>query len=160
MEIRQVCRDDAEAIAEIYAPIVCETTISFEEVPPDASEIAKRIASITATHPWLVAVDGSLIGYAYAKEFRARAAYRWSVECSVYVREGARGHGVGGALYCALFERLRSAEVHAVFTGIALPNDASIALHRSRGFEPVGIYREVGYKFDRWIDTSWWQRRL
>jgi len=161
MLIRPATSADAAPIAEIYAPIVRETAISFEEEPPDAAEMARRIDEVTATHPWLVADDGrDIAGYAYATALRSRAAYRRSTECTVYVHPEYRGRGIGARLYQSLFERLVADGFHAVFAGIALPNEASIALHRACRFEPVGIYREVGFKFGRWIDTSWWQRRL
>ena len=157
MDIRVATRADAAAIAAIYAPIVTDTTISFEELPPDEIEMARRINSQSPRHPWLVAVDSGVIGYAYASELRSRAAYRWSAESTVYVDGAQRDRGVGSLLYRALLERLKANDFHAVFAGIALPNDASIALHQAQGFEPVGVYREVGFKFGEWIDTSWWQ---
>ena len=160
MDIRVATRADAAAIAAIYAPIVTDTTISFEELPPDEIEMARRIEARSQRHPWLVAVDSGVVGYAYASELRSRAAYRWSAESTVYVDEAQRGRGVGSLLYRALLERLKANDFHAVFAGIALPNDASIGLHQSVGFQAVGVYREVGFKFGSWIDTSWWQRLL
>ncbi|HLJ84232.1 MAG TPA: arsinothricin resistance N-acetyltransferase ArsN1 family B [Candidatus Eremiobacteraceae bacterium] len=161
MEIRPVILDDAEQIAAIYAPIVEHTSISFEERAPSVSEMRERIRSNTITYPWLVATSGDdVLGYAYASAHMDRAGYRWSVNSSIYVREDARGRGTGKTLYAELFRLLEQRRFHAVFAGIALPNDASIALHRSLGFALVGIYREVGFKFGAWFDTSWWQRRL
>lgn len=161
MRIRLVQEGDAHAIAAIYAPIVERTHISFEERAPSAEEMRRRIASNGEKYPWLVAIDGdSMVGYAYASAHRSRAGYRWSVDSTVYVAEHARGQGVGTALYRELFERLRAQRFHNVFAGIALPNDASIALHRSLGFTHVGVYRRVGYKNGAWHDTSWWQLRL
>jgi L-amino acid N-acyltransferase YncA len=159
VSIRDVRLHDAAAIAEIYRPIVESTIISFEESAPDANEIAARIARTAADYPWLVAcLDGSVNGYAYAHRFRERAAYRHSVEVSVYVDEAARGRGVGRMLYETLLARLQDEGYHRAFAGIALPNDASVALHRSVGFELIGVYSESGRKFDRWIDVAWWQR--
>jgi phosphinothricin acetyltransferase len=161
VKIRAAVPADAAQIAEIYAPIVSSTFISFEESPPSAEEMRARIESGSATHPWLVACDESTIaGYAYASQHRTRAAYRWSVDVSAYVRETYRGRGVGRQLYGVLFPLLGALGFHRAFAGIALPNDASIALHRSCGFEPVGIYREVGFKLGAWRDTSWWQLAL
>ncbi len=162
MQIRPAKLEDAEQIAAIYAPIVEHTIISFEERAPSAAEMRDRIASYTKTHPWLVAVDGNdaILGYAYAAAHRERAGYRWSADASVYVREDARGRGVAKKLYSDLFALLGELEFHRVFAGIALPNDASVALHRSFGFTLVGTYREVGRKFGSWIDTTWWQRDL
>lgn len=161
MEIRPVILDDAEQIAAIYRPIVEHTAISFEERAPNAAEMRERIRSYTTTYPWLVAIsDDEVLGYAYAIAHMDRPGYRWSVNSSIYLREEARGRGTGKALYAELFRLLEQRRFHAVFAGIALPNEASTALHRSLGFTHVGIYREVGFKFGAWIDTSWWQRRL
>jgi len=162
MLIRAATTDDAPALSEIYRPIVANTTISFELKPPTAAEMKARILEIGARYPWLVAVEGTkAIGYAYASPHRRRAAYASSVDVSVYVAEAARGNGVGQALYGALFAALAQAGTfHRAFAGIALPNDASIALHKKLGFELVGVYREVGKKFGRWIDVSWWQRGI
>lgn len=160
-ELRPALSRDAEMIAAIYRPIVETTAISFEEVAPDAAEFSRRIAEITRTYPWLVAeIDGTVVGYAYASRHRERAGYRHSVDVSAYVAQSARGQGIGTALYGRLLRELREREFHAAFAGITLPNDASISLHRRAGFEPVGIYKEVGRKFDRWLDVSWWQRTL
>lgn len=159
--IRPVRSADAQEIAAIYRPIVEETTISFEELAPDAAEIARRIASISASHPWLVAQDdGGIAGYAYASRHRERSAYRYSVDVSVYVAQEARGRGVASALYKALFTRLRELEFHRAFAGIALPNEPSVTLHQRFGFTPVGIYSEVGLKFGRWLDVYWCQRSV
>lgn len=161
LHIRAVRSGDAERIADIYRPIVEETTISFEEVAPDGAEIARRIAAGSQSYPWLVAEhDGTVLGYAYASRHRERSAYRYSVDVSVYVAQGARGRGVAGALYQALFARLRDLEFHRAFAGIALPNEASLKLHERFGFAPVGIYKEVGRKFGRWLDVYWCQRSL
>ncbi|MDQ2680909.1 MAG: N-acetyltransferase family protein [Candidatus Eremiobacteraeota bacterium] len=161
MTIRPAGYGDAEQVTAIYAPIVLDTHTSFEEIPPTVNEMRERIRSYCATYPWLVAVDGDLVlGYAYACEHRARPGYRWSVDSSVYVAETGRGRGIGKALYLNLFERLRRQRFQNVFAGIALPNDASVALHRSVGFTQIGTYRRVGYKRGAWIDTAWWQLRI
>jgi L-amino acid N-acyltransferase YncA len=162
MHIRHVTPDDAAALAEIYRPIVENTTISFELEPPTAAEMRSRIGKLTPRYPWLVAENGSRVtGYAYASPHRTRAAYARSVDVSVYVADTARGKGVGRGLYGALFTQLaRTSAFHRAFAGIALPNEPSIALHRSFDFELVGVYREVGHKFGRWIDVAWWQRAL
>lgn len=160
--IRAVASDDAPAIAAIYRPIVENTTISFELEAPSAAEMRSRIVALTRGYPWLVGVDGGrIMGYAYASPHRTRAAYASSVDVSVYVGESGRRSGTGRALYGELFARLvRTGTFHRAFVGIALPNDASIAFHQRFGFEHVGVYREVGYKFGRWIDVSWWQRGI
>lgn len=159
--IRVAGTGDAPGIAEIYAPIVVETAISFEELPPSAAEIADRVAATLARYPWLVDDrDGRVAGYVYASRHRSRAAYRWSVDVTAYVHAAHRGRGVGGALYRALFRLLAAQGYHAAFAGITLPNDASVALHRAVGFEPIGVYREVGWKHGAWHDTAWYRRPL
>ena len=159
--IRLAVAGDASAVAAIYAPIVASTAISFEENAPAAGEMQARIETTLRRWPWLVYADrGAVLGYAYASAHRERAAYRWSVDATVYVAERARGRGVGRSLYLALFRILGEQRYHRVFAGIALPNDASVALHTSVGFTPVGVYREVGFKLGAWYDVSWWERPL
>jgi len=149
---------DGSAIAEIYAPIVRDTAISFETEPPGPNAMAQRIESITRFHPWLVAeLAERVVGYAYASEHRARAAYRWSTDVTAYVAVDMRGRSIGRALYERLIRVLRAQGFHGAFAGIALPNDASVALHEAVGFRSLGIYREVGFKLGRWRDVGWWQ---
>ncbi len=160
-EIRQATPGDAAAVAAIYAPIVEQTFISFEETAPDEAEMRERIARIGAGYPYLIAqYAGSVCGYAYGSQHRSRAAYRWSVDTSVYVAENFRGKGAGKALYAELLKQLTGRGFYNAFAGIGLPNDASVALHEFFGFELVGIYRNVGFKFGKWHDTAWWQRQL
>ena len=152
---------DADAIAAIYAPIVRDTFISFETEPPSASVMAERIAATERRYPWLVAtMGGAVTGYAYGSALRPRAAYQWSVEVTAYVAETARGKGVGRRLYGSLLAMLRAQGFHGAFAGIALPNDASVRLHEAVGFGPLGVYREVGFKFGAWRDVGWWRLTL
>jgi len=161
MNIRSATAADAAAILAIYAPIVRDTIISFETDIPSAAEIAHRIEATSKTHPYLVAeMGGAVVGYAYANEHRVRSAYRWSADVTVYVAASTRRSGVGRALYGRLLATLAQRQFHAAFAGIALPNPASVGLHEAMGFTPVGIYREVGFKFGRWHDVGWWQRLL
>jgi len=152
---------DADAIAAIYAPVVRETAISFETEPPTAETMAQRIAETLVTHPWLVAELGDeVVGYAYAGKHRERAAYRWSVDVSGYVREDVRRLGIGRALYEALITILRAQGFRSAFAGIALPNAASVSLHEAVGFKFLGVYKEVGFKHGRWHDVGWWRLGL
>jgi phosphinothricin acetyltransferase len=152
---------DAAACAAIYAPSVRDGVSSFEYLAPDAPEMARRITAIRAARPWLVAdLEGTIAGYAYASGHRDRAAYRWATDVSVYVSADHRRRGVGRALYVAMLQRLTDQGFRMACAGIALPNPASIALHESLGFTPVGTYRDIGFKHGRWWDVSWWQRTL
>lgn len=152
---------DAGAIAAIYAPIVRDTFISFETEPPSAEIMAERIDALERRYPWLVATMGDeVVGYAYGSALRPRAAYQWSVEVTVYVAGTARGKGVGRRLYGGLLAVLRAQGFHGAFAGIALPNDASVALHEAVGFRPLGVYKEVGFKFGAWRDVGWWRLAL
>ena len=161
LHVRGVRDEDAEAVARIYAPYVETTADSFEETAPDAAEMRRRFAAITASYPWLVAtLDGEVAGYAYGHERRARPAYRPSVEVSVYVDQSAQRRGIARLLYGALFRDLTRRGYHRAFAGITASNEGSIAFHRSVGFTPIGIFHEIGYKFGRWHDTSWWERDL
>jgi L-amino acid N-acyltransferase YncA len=153
---------DAEAIAAIYRPAVETSLASFEELAPDASEIARRIRSTLPALPWLVAVDAQdePIAYAYAGRHRERAGYRWSVDISVYVGEAYRQGGVGRRLYDELLLILRRQGYVNAYAGITLPNAPSIALHEAVGMRRIGVYRRVGHKFGAWHDVAWYGLRL
>jgi phosphinothricin acetyltransferase len=152
---------DAAACAAIYAPHVDGSPVSFEERAPDAEEMAARIERYGASHAWLVAEqEGRVAGYAYATAFNERPAYRWSTSVSVYIAEAARGRGIGRALYGALFDRLRERGFRMACAGITLPNEASVGLHESLGFERVGVNREIGWKDGAWRDVGWYQLEL
>ena len=161
MEIRAAAAADAAACAAIYAAYVLGSAITFETEPPTPEEMAGRIAAAQATHAWLVLVDeGRVVGYAYGSPFKARAAYRWSCEVSVYLEIGRRRGGGGRALYEALFARLAERGYRTAVAGMTLPNDASVGLHTALGFEPVGTYRRIGWKHGAWHDVAWMQRSL
>jgi L-amino acid N-acyltransferase YncA len=152
---------DGAACAAIYAPSVESTPISFELVPPDAAEFARRIEKYAATHQFLVAEeDGVVAGYAYACRWADRAAYDWSVETSVYVDADHHGQGIGRALYTELFDRLRAQGFRIAVAGVTLPNPASIGLHEGMGFEPIGSLRDIGWKGGAWRDVGYWQLYL
>lgn len=161
-EIHTASAAHAEAIAAIYNHYVRETIVTFEEEPVSAAEMASRIAEV-ATHglPWLVAEqDRAVVGYAYASRWKERVAYRYSVESTVYLASGRDRQGLGSALYSELFRRLAAAGSHAVIAGIALPNAGSVALHEKFGMSKVAHFKEVGFKFGRWIDVGYWEGLL
>ena len=160
--IRLATEADAEAIQAIYAPYVRVTAISFELEPPDVAEMRTRISKTLALFPWLVCEnsEGQVVGYAYASRHRDRAAYQWSVDAAVYVDLRTHRTGVGRGLYTSLFALLRLQGFYNVYAGIALPNEASVGLHKAVGFQPVGVYHGVGYKLGKWHDVSWWSLTL
>jgi len=159
--IRTAAASDAPAIRTIYGPFVSDSATSFETVVPDVAEVEGRIQAQADRYPWLVFErDGTVLGYAYASPHRARAAYQWSAEVSVYVDPRAHRSGVGRALYLALFDVLRRQHYVNAFAGITLPNASSVGLHEAMGFTPIGVFREIGFKFDRWHDVAWLQLRL
>jgi len=161
-QIRPVADGDASAIVRIYNYYILHTAISFEEEPVSGEEMAQRIAEVrSASLPWLVAEQQEqVVGYAYAGKWKGRCAYRYSVETSVYLDPAFTGRRIGTQLVLALLDRLRERSIHVAIGGIALPNEASVALHERLGFVKVAHFREVGYKFDRWIDVGYWQRHL
>lgn len=166
----RLARDaDAAAIADIYRPAVDFSSISFETEPPDAEEISRRIAHTLPALPWLVCEigdpstslgAGGVAGYAYASTHRERAAYRWSVDVSVYIDERIRRRGVGRGLYTSLLAILSAQGYVNAFAGITLPNPGSVGLHEAVGFERFAVYRKVGFKFGAWHDVGWWRRPL
>ena len=160
--IRAAVAGDSSAIAEIYNHYVAQTVITFEEEAVSAPEMVRRIEDAgSASLPWLVAErEGKVVGYAYATPWRARSAYRFSVEVTVYVDPDCPRMGIGRRLYDELLPKLKARGAHAAFGVIALPNDASVALHERFGFAKVAHLREVGWKFGRWIDVGYWQRLL
>lgn len=161
MIIRPATIADAEQILSIYAPIVEQSIISFELAIPVIGDIEKRIAANLKTHDWLV-LDGPdcIEGYAYGCPHRPREAYKYSVEVSVYVAAESRGRGIASRLYDSLFDSLQEKGFHSAFAGIALPNDPSERFHQSSGFERIGVFSEIGRKFDQWHDVAWWQRKI
>jgi phosphinothricin acetyltransferase len=158
--IRLATPDDAEPVQAVYAPY-CHTPISFETGPPSVEEMRGRLAKVLGPYPWLVCEEGgAVLGYAYATQHRERAAYRWSVDTSVYVRQGRQRRGVGRALYTSLLALLPLQGYANAYAGVTLPNPASVGLHEAMGFRPVGVYEQVGFKYGVWHDVAWFQRLL
>jgi phosphinothricin acetyltransferase len=159
--VRVATEADARAIAAIYAPYVLETAISFEEVPPKPKEMAARMASILETYPYLVFDSGErVLGYAYGSQHRSKPAYRWSAETTVYVDRQAHRGGIGRALYAELLDLLTRQGFHSAFAGIVPPNENSVGLHEAMGFNYLGTFAEIGFKFGKLQDLGWWRRTL
>ena len=158
--IRLATPEDAGHVQAVYAPY-CHTPISFEMEPPGVEEVRGRMAKVLVQYPWLVCEEGGdVVGYAYATQHRERAAYRWSVDTSVYARRGRQRRGVGRALYTSLLAVLPLQGYVNAYAGVTLPNPASVGLHEAMGFRPVGVYHEVGFKCGAWHDVGWYQRPL
>ena len=159
--IRRVDVSDAQAVRAIYGPFITDSATSFEAAVPDLTEMARRIQVQIDQYPWLVFErDGTILGYAYASAHRTRKAYQWCVEVSVYVHPEAHRCGVGRALYTALLDLLRRQRYVNAYAGITLPNPSSVGLHESFGFVPIGVFRQIGFKFDQWHDVIWLHLRL
>jgi len=161
VRVAEPARDGAR-VAQIYAPYVRDTIISFEQEPPSAEAMADRMRAVLAWTPWLVAEDerGRVVGYAYASRHRERAGYRWSVDISVYVDPSAHRRGIGRTLYGALLPILRRQRFVNAYAGVGLPNEASVGIHESLGMKLIGVYERVGWKLGRWVDVAWYGMRL
>jgi phosphinothricin acetyltransferase len=160
LTIRLATLADAEQLQAIYAPY-CATPISFELEPPSVAQMAGRLAKVLGPYPWLICEDaGAALGYAYAGQHRERAAYHWSVDTTVYVRQGRQRQGVGRRLYQALLAVLPLQGYVNAYAGVTLPNAGSVGLHEAMGFQLVGVYEQVGFKCGAWHDVAWYQRPL
>ncbi|MBG6287817.1 N-acetyltransferase [Pseudomonas nitroreducens] len=161
IKVRVARPTDAEAIQAIYAPVVVDTAISFEDAPPSTEEMRQRITATLETYPYLVAVhDDQVLGYAYASQHRARAAYRWAVDVTVYIAEIARRCGIGQQLYETLLPSLARQGYSSAYAGIALPNAGSVGLHERMGFQHIGTFPQVGYKLGKWHDVGYWRLHM
>ena len=160
--IRAARPSDVRAITSIYNHYITDTVVTFEMEEVTHEEMAERVRDVQSqSFPWLVAQQaGEIVGYAYAAKWHRRAAYRFSVESTVYLAPNRTGMGFGSQLYEQLLALLSGGDTHTVIGGIALPNDASVALHEKFGFRKAAHYRETGFKFGRWIDVGYWQRIL
>ena len=159
--IRSATPDDAARIAEIYNFYIANSIATFEEEPVSEDEMVARIGTVTEEFPWFVFEEaGRILGYAYAGRWKTRAAYRYSVEVTVYLDPVTTGRGVGTRLYESLLGSLRNGEYHTIMGGISLPNAGSIRLHERFGFRKVAHFSEVGFKFGKWIDVGYWQLNL
>ncbi len=156
--IRDVTKLDSKKIAEIYNYYIVNTVITFETEPVTESEIEKRISTIASKYPWIVyEEDDKILGYAYASKWKSRCAYNNTTETTVYLNHNQKGKGIGTLLYQELLDRIKEMKIHSIISGIALPNEASVALHKKFGYTKAAHFIEVGYKFDKWIDVGYWQ---
>lgn len=155
--IRNVEITDAKSICDIYNYYILNTVISFEEKPVNETEMIKRIRNLNHL-PWIIYEENDqIIGYAYTRNWRTRYAYRFAVESGIYLDFKETGKGLGTILYRELLTKYKIMDIHVVIGGIALPNPASIALHEKFGFKKVAHFKEVGFKFNNWIDVGYWQ---
>jgi L-amino acid N-acyltransferase YncA len=161
VSVRTATLDDAPALAAIYEHYVLNTSISFEEVPPSTDEFTRRMKTVLAYAPWLVAlIDGAIVGYAYASRHAERAAYRWGIDVGIYIDQHHHRRGIGRRLYAELLPIAERLNYRRAYAGITLPNDASVALHRAFGFELIGTYRRTGWKYGSWHDVGWFGRDI
>jgi L-amino acid N-acyltransferase YncA len=161
LTIRPARIDDGAAVADVYAPYVLKTAVSFEVEAPSAAVMGERIDTTIVTHPWLIAESGrAVVGFCYAGKHSQRAAYRWTVDVTIYVKEDIRRSGVGRSLYAVLLETLRRQGFRSAFSEIVLPNDGSIRLHETAGFRNIGVHKDIGFKFGRWHDIEYWRLGL
>lgn len=158
--IRKFEPKDIEQVTEIYNFYILNSIATFEMELIDAPEMLARIIKILNQHDFLVYEQkGKVMGYAYSSKWNDRAAYKQSVESTIYLDPELTGEGIGTQLYRSLLELLKD-KYHTVIAGISLPNAASEALHLKLGYEKASHYREVGYKFDKWIDVAYYQKML
>ncbi|MFZ5645119.1 MAG: GNAT family N-acetyltransferase [Bacillota bacterium] len=159
--LRLVKIEDCIAILGIYAPFIKNTSVTFECEVPTASDFSNRIRNIAAIYPWLIyETEGGIVGYAYASKYSERAAYRWSVNLSVYIKDDYQGKGIGQALYRALFELLQATGYCNAYACITLPNVRSERFHESLGFKSAGVFHNAGYKLGKWHDVIWYEQAI
>ncbi|WP_111709512.1 GNAT family N-acetyltransferase [Lutibacter citreus] len=159
--IRNVKVADAQIISEIYNYHVLNTIVTFDLNPISVDEISQQIKNVTKKHPWIVYEENNkVLGYAYADTWKKRNAYNFTVESSIYIMQNAIGKGIGKKLYEHLINDLKSRNIHSIIGGISLPNEASIAIHEKFGFKKIAHFKEVGLKFNKWIDVGYWQLKI
>lgn len=159
--IRKVTIEDAPQIMDIYNYYVDNSIVTFDTEHALLIEIQNKIKTTMDLYPWIVyELDGEILGYAYGSEWKAKDGYKHSTETTVYLKEGTLKKGLGTMLYQELIDQLKKLNFHALMGCITLPNDASIRLHEKFGFEKVGHFKEVGLKFEKWIDVGYWELRI
>jgi phosphinothricin acetyltransferase len=157
--IRRVTIEDAADIQGIYNYYVAHTAVTFEERAVTLGEMETRIRGISAKYPWFIREeeDAGLLGYAYVNTWKDRPSYRYSAELSIYVKDGHQGRGIGVELMDRLLGEVRNTDIHALVSGITLPNERSVALHEKFGFKNIACFREIGFKLDKWLDVGYWE---
>lgn len=161
MIIRSCNTKDAESVCDIYNHYIETSVATFEEDCLQAIDMEQRIKANFDNYPWLVCEDqDQIVGYAYASLWKQRSAYKNSVESTVYIKQGFHGKGYGSVLYQSLLDELKLTDLHTVVAGITLPNEASVLLHERLGFEKSAHFKQVGRKFDQWLDVGYWQLML
>jgi phosphinothricin acetyltransferase len=158
MMIRPVKIEDAPVIRALYNYYIENTVITFEEIPISDEEMESRIKKVSAKYPWFVWEEADeILGYAYVNTWKERAAYRYAVEDSIYLKNDSFGKGIGRSLLTKLLEEVRKTEIHAIVAGITVPNDPSVKLHEKFGFKKIAQFNEIGFKQNRWLDVGYWE---
>ena len=156
--IRKVVLSDAQQITEIYNYYILNSIITLEETPVSVDTTKELIKSVITNLPWIVYEENrQVVGFAYANKWKSRSGYKHTVESTVYLKEEATGKGIGSLIYTTLIDQLISMKFHAIIGGISLPNEVSVALHERLGFEKIAHFKEVGFKFNKWVDVGYWQ---
>lgn len=159
--IRDYQEKDCKVIAEIYNFYILNTHHTFETEEISENEMKNRITTICLSYPFIVYEEsGEIVAYAYATRWKSRQAYDLTVETSIYLKKEHSGRGIGSKLCTVLIEKLKESKIHSIIAGISLPNQASISLHEKLGFTKSGVLKEVGFKFEKWIDVGYWQLEI
>lgn len=161
MTYRFATPGDAAGILDIYAPYIRETVATYEYEVPSLADFTRRVAEISGKYPYLVCEEkGRILGYAYAASYRSRAAFQWDTEVSVYLAPEGMGRGIAKGLYQRLLPMLEELGYRTAYASIVPPNPQSVGLHRAFGFREIAVFTHTGYKFGRWLDLLWMEKRL
>lgn len=156
--IRNVNIQDAKQIVAIYNYYVLNSIVTFDQIPFSEQDFKERIETISSQYPFIVfEEDHHILGYAYANMFRQKPAYKNTVETTIYLKNDVQGRHIGSQLYTELLKILKDQNYHAIIGGLTLPNDASVRLHEKLGFKQVAHFKEVGFKFNKWLDVGFWE---
>ena len=156
--LRKVHLKDAQQLVKIYNYYVLNSVVTFDLVEMTEKQMEQKIKTISVEYPWFVYEENrSILGYAYACQWKVKAAYKQTVESTVYVSPASTQKGLGTKLYSQLIATLKTQNIHAILGGISLPNESSIRLHEKLGFEKVAHFKALGFKFNKWVDVGYWQ---